>query len=219
LPGLTPEGLSCKNYLVGATTKLQKIQLKETNSCQKSLDAAKIALPDTAKKCKDADRKGKREKAVLKFQSPLFVGKACLGGSADELDGCGTTAGEFAGCVPDAVHDVNERFAIAAYPDLRCGDAKRIGEECDDGNLLNGDGCADDCTCEGVCGDGVLNPLAVCGELCDDGNSTNGDGCDVNCTPSGCGNQIVAPGEQCERAGDCMAGEVCDEMCLCVPGQ
>jgi large repetitive protein len=27
-----------------------------------------------------------------------------------------------------------------------CGDGRQVGEPCDDGNLLNGDGCSSNCT-------------------------------------------------------------------------
>ena len=60
-----------------------------------------------------------------------------------------------------------------------CGDGiLDPGEECDDGNNVDGDGCSADCTIEGFCGDGVLDP----GEECDDGNNVDGDGCSANCT-------------------------------------
>jgi cysteine-rich repeat protein len=50
------------------------------------------------------------------------------------------------------------------------------GEECDDGNLIPGDGCSPVCKLE-VCGNSILDP----GEECDDGNTNNGDGCDEFC--------------------------------------
>ena len=50
-------------------------------------------------------------------------------------------------------------------------------EECDDGNLTNGDGCSDSCLLEQICGDGVVQSP----EECDDGNLTNGDGCSDLC--------------------------------------
>jgi len=63
-----------------------------------------------------------------------------------------------------------------------CGDGVlQAGEECDDGNTADGDGCSATCTTEavaGVCGDGTLNT----GEECDDGNTTDGDGCSATCT-------------------------------------
>jgi cysteine-rich repeat protein len=60
-----------------------------------------------------------------------------------------------------------------------CGDGllnHLAGEECDDGNRTNGDGCSAQCKLE-LCGNNKMDP----GEGCDDGNRTNGDGCDAFC--------------------------------------
>lgn len=72
------------------------------------------------------------------------------------------------------------------------------GEECDDGNEEDGDGCSASCvveicktddncpggscdrasgSCGYTCGDGSTGP----GESCDDGNTEPGDGCDASC--------------------------------------
>ena len=64
-----------------------------------------------------------------------------------------------------------------------CGDGIKQGnEECDDGNLINGDGCSSICKSEivqqeGICGDGIK----IGNEQCDDGNLINGDGCSSTC--------------------------------------
>ena len=59
-----------------------------------------------------------------------------------------------------------------------CGDGiANIGEACDDGNLIDGDGCQSDCTLTPVCGNGLVEQ----GEECDDGNDKDGDGCDSVC--------------------------------------
>jgi cysteine-rich repeat protein len=59
-----------------------------------------------------------------------------------------------------------------------CGNqAVNQGEECDDGNRRDGDGCDRFCRVE-ECGDGVWNA----GEECDDGNTTVDDGCTGGCT-------------------------------------
>lgn len=53
-------------------------------------------------------------------------------------------------------------------------------EQCDDGNLINGDGCSSVCLTETVvpvCGNSTLET----GESCDDDNSASGDGCSVLC--------------------------------------
>lgn len=71
-------------------------------------------------------------------------------------------------------------------PVCECGDGIHqpiCGEQCDDGNSVNGDGCNNDCRIfslpptESVCGDGVVSGL----EQCDDGNNMPGDGCDPYC--------------------------------------
>ena len=66
-----------------------------------------------------------------------------------------------------------------------CGDGQQgPGEQCDDGNTQDGDGCSSTCQIEGgpfVCGDGHLDP----GEQCDDGNTQDGDGCSSQCQIEG----------------------------------
>ncbi|MCD6499367.1 MAG: hypothetical protein J7M25_13835, partial [Deltaproteobacteria bacterium] len=51
-------------------------------------------------------------------------------------------------------------------------------EECDDGNVADGDGCSSQCKLETDCGNGVKEGV----EECDDGNVQNGDGCSDHCT-------------------------------------
>lgn len=72
-----------------------------------------------------------------------------------------------------------------------CGNGVLTGiEECDDGNLVVGDGCNSLCSiengficpvanlpCEGICGDGLVKGA----ETCDDGNTANDDGCSSTC--------------------------------------
>ncbi len=72
-----------------------------------------------------------------------------------------------------------------------CGDGiLGMGEACDDGNMVSGDGCSASCEvedgyacmgepsmCEPLCGNGTLDA----GEACDDGNMVSGDGCSAVC--------------------------------------
>ncbi len=90
-----------------------------------------------------------------------------------------------------------------------CGDGivNQAGEECDDGNLVDDDGCDHNCT-PTVCGNGVVTS----DEICDDGNLLDGDGCDFNCTPTACGNGVVTTGEQCDD-GNSVNGDTCDTNC------
>ncbi|MCP6769168.1 DUF4215 domain-containing protein, partial [Klebsiella pneumoniae] len=85
----------------------------------------------------------------------------------------------------------------------RCGDGvQNPGEQCDDGNRADGDGCTSFCVIE-RCGDFIVNHGT---EGCDDGNTVSGDGCSSTCHPegcgaspcqtTGCGNGIVEAGEQ-----------------------
>ena len=63
-----------------------------------------------------------------------------------------------------------------------CGNGVvEAGEQCDDGNLVAGDGCSASCRLE-VCGNGIRDA----GEQCDDGNTVSGDGCSAGCRLEGC---------------------------------
>ena len=63
----------------------------------------------------------------------------------------------------------------------RCGNGVvGAGEQCDDGNTVNGDACDDNCTTP-RCGNGIVDP----GEQCDDGNTVNGDACNNSCVLTG----------------------------------
>ncbi len=75
-----------------------------------------------------------------------------------------------------------------------CGNgAIEVGEACDDGNLIPGDGCEPDCQVGAVlCGNAVLDP----GEGCDDANSDPDDGCSSSCL-SECGYLCLTLGEPC----------------------
>lgn len=59
-----------------------------------------------------------------------------------------------------------------------CGDGiVQAPEACDDGNIIQGDGCNPSCEIESQCGNGIWEE----GEQCDDGNLTVDDGCDNRC--------------------------------------
>lgn len=71
------------------------------------------------------------------------------------------------------------------------------GEQCDDGNSINGDGCDSNCTLTG-CGNGIVSA----GEQCDDGNQNSCDGCSSACQ--------IEPGFRC---GDGLLNTICGEQC------
>ncbi|MFA6522434.1 MAG: IPT/TIG domain-containing protein [Patescibacteria group bacterium] len=113
-----------------------------------------------------------------------------------------------------------------------CGNAVlETGEECDDKNVVPGDGCSANCLREGLlpgatCGDGVLDRDDIgAGEDCDDKNTISGDGCSATCLNEGssasggtCGNNDVgytedSGGEDCDD-GNKKNGDGCSSKCL-----
>ena len=101
-----------------------------------------------------------------------------------------------------------------------CGDFNVTGfEECDDGNLVNGDGCSDICLIEDydddMCGDGILFNGS---EECDDGNLINFDGCSSTCDNetydnSYCGDGILfLANESCDD-GNLIDFDGCSSTC------
>jgi uncharacterized delta-60 repeat protein len=70
---------------------------------------------------------------------------------------------------------------LVRYIATDCGNGVfDAAEQCEDGNLINGDGCDANCTAT-ACGNGIVTT----GELCDDGNLTGGDGCSATCNYGG----------------------------------
>ncbi|MDH3685467.1 MAG: DUF4215 domain-containing protein, partial [Myxococcales bacterium] len=93
-----------------------------------------------------------------------------------------------------------------------CGNGlEELGEACDDGNTIDGDGCSSECFVDGpVCGDGIPEGA----ETCDDGNTIDGDGCSSECFVDGpvCGDGILEGAETCDD-GNTTSGDGCDEVC------
>lgn len=115
---------------------------------------------------------------------------------------------------------------------VRCGDATRgRGEECDDGNEEDGDGCSARCeiepgwacreeelngqsTCAQTCGDGLIDEL----EECDDGSSnsdTAPDACRTTCVRAHCSDGVLDSGEECDdgEGNDDEAPNACRTTC------
>lgn len=88
------------------------------------------------------------------------------------------------------------------------------GEECDDGGIINGDGCSDVCLTEVqavVCGDGIK----AISEECDNGanNSDNG-ACTTECTLAKCGDGLLQNGvEMCDAGKDNSNNGACTLDC------
>lgn len=109
-----------------------------------------------------------------------------------------------------------------------CGNkTKEVGEACDDGNIVNGDGCNRICQIEAdyecpnvgepciyvaKCGDGRV----ASNEICDDGEGTpvDGDGCSADCKTIEDGWECRVPGRPCvPKCGDgnIIGSEKCDD--------
>jgi len=150
-------------------------------------------------------------------------GEGCDDGNTDDGDGCSAECKLEAGwgCIGEpsdcTLNCGNGRIDTA----LNANGVEVAAEECDDGNLDNGDGCSATCALES-CGDGDLDP----GETCDDANYTAGDGCSKECqTEPGyvctdepsectfvCGNSTFEAGETCDD-GNLVEGDGCNAVC------
>jgi MYXO-CTERM domain-containing protein len=84
------------------------------------------------------------------------------------------------------------------------------GEECDDGNLVDGDGCTKACVKE-VCGDGVDNNSDA--EECDDGNELDTDTCVSGCKLAACGDAFVQDGVEACDDGNQVDDDACSNTC------
>ncbi len=95
-----------------------------------------------------------------------------------------------------------------------CGDdVLQLGEQCDDGNSEDCDGCSATCVVEDGCGDGSL----CAAEECDDGGVAGCDGCSPECVLEDgwqCGDGVL--NEECREECD-PPGDLCTDHCLRVP--
>jgi cysteine-rich repeat protein len=121
--------------------------------------------------------------------------KACKGITGPEVGSC---AG-LPGCVVDAAAATGQALARAIYGGAVCGNGVReVGEQCDDANTDDTDGCNSLCQ-TAKCGNAIVEP----GEECDDGNRDTADACLPNCKAATCGDGFVATGiEECDPGGD-----------------
>lgn len=167
---------------------------------------------------------------VLCGNGQFDLGEECEDGNRRDGDGCSSLCrGEFCGdgvtqplrgeqCdgddVPPGPNGEAQRCENCQI--VRCGNGSvqiEVGEECDDGNRIDGDGCSQFCRIE-RCGDfQIITP-----ENCDDGNRISGDGCNSECRQEFCGDGVVQPrlGELCDDdSADCQG---CIASRACVDG-
>jgi len=148
----------------------------------------------------------------LYSSTPLALIHAGLWAVTLVLGGCTKPASETcsSGIVCPIESTCAQNGEICIYDD--CGDGQvQPGEQCDDGNKTNGDGCSADCLSTERCGDGFVNEAA--GEACDDGNTVGNDGCSADCTSAEeCGNGVKDPNEICDD-GNTEDGDGCRSDC------
>jgi cysteine-rich repeat protein len=162
------------------------------------------------------------ECSVGGLDCPCTAGGACDAGLVCEMDVCvldGSEGYESDGDGDGDPGDGDPSGDGDGDPPPNCGDTvvdHDEGEQCDDGNTQDGDGCSSTCQVEvgGACGNGTLEPGND--EECDDGNTQDGDGCSSNCQfePLGasCGDAIVDAGEVCDD-GNTQNGDGCNPTC------
>jgi cysteine-rich repeat protein len=89
------------------------------------------------------------------------------------------------------------------------------GEECDDGNKVDDDGCSRSCI-RARCGDGIVRQDLVEGsqgfEACDDGNDVDADDCSTTCRLPRCGDGLLQTGEECDD-GNATTADACTASC------
>jgi fibro-slime domain-containing protein len=144
-------------------------------------------------------------------------------------DGTGQTRGDGGKNAPPPILGDGDAGTTPIDPPVPCGDgALNIGEDCDDGNTIAGDGCSQCMVDMGwicpppgticlakLCGDGIIAGKGALGEECDDKNRLNMDGCDSDCKieegwvcsltechETACGDGKVEGKESCEDGND-----------------
>jgi cysteine-rich repeat protein len=163
------------------------------------------------------------------------VYEGCDDGNLEADDGCSPFCYREDGwrCTSETEHGTSSCIRV-------CGDGVKLpclSEECDDGNLIDGDGCNRVCDVEPGfactngptvcyrCGDGQVDPV----EQCDQG-SGDSPGCDATCfvapgwacegEPSVCtylcGNGVRDEGEECDDTG-LTGGDGCSPACTIEP--
>jgi cysteine-rich repeat protein len=97
-----------------------------------------------------------------------------------------------------------------------CGNKKvETGEECDDGNNVEADGCEPDCTVsKDTDSDGIYDPVDNCPDVSnEDQTDTDEDGIGDECDAPDCGNTVIETGEECDDGND-IKGDGCEPGCM-----
>jgi MYXO-CTERM domain-containing protein len=158
----------------------------------------------------------------------LELGQTCNGSSTDCDTGFCDQAGNVCACDEDSDCPSDTLCNTGATPNvcvpLGCGnDVLEADEACDDGNMLDGDGCSAaclielglPCTMNTSCNTGLCDGT-VC--ACDqDSDCAAGEVCNTNadpnaCVMAGCGNGVLEVTEGCDD-GNTLPGDGCNATC------
>jgi cysteine-rich repeat protein len=133
--------------------------------------------------------------------------EACDDGNNRNRDGCSS------GCELESARGTPSNSSTPAFQPIpvgrntSCGNGLvEGGEECDDGNTRNGDGCSDRCAQEprllvpadAVCGNGITEDREAC-DLGSGNSDVNPDTCRTNCQYPTCGDFVFDEGEDCDN--------------------
>ena len=122
----------------------------------------------------------------LQCMSGLCVNGACAGCRTSQECSPGTQCinGSCSLCAANIQCDSN----VCRNGECVLGESNTCGnkilettEQCEDGNMRNGDGCSINCRLEPEVSDRCGDRIQIAGEECDDGNSRDFDGCNSSC--------------------------------------
>jgi cysteine-rich repeat protein len=184
---------------------------------QQQIDGLKVQIDNIEQTTGEQGPKGdKGDQGEQGPQGPQGIQGVAGDDGDDGADGVDSTDGEACDSCTNILSALCDHIATTddVVPDLcmTCGNGdQEYTEECDDGNVEDGDGCSSECYNE-ICGDGVVNV----GEECDDGNNIEFDGCDNDCTFTvatfECLNQCTIEGGEAEGLCD-YAQDERDQTC------
>lgn len=178
---------SCRAVVGKKQAQHLGVLLKERVKCQAAEEFAGATDTDWCALVNPQNKVGK-----IRAKGERSVRRRCGSGQAPETPAnCACETGSLDGysgiddadCLAYCVFEESDAAGSGLFETfyslvVTCGDGYQApDEECDDGNLIDGDGCDSNCT-PTACG----NAVVTAGEACDDGNLSDGDGCDSNCT-------------------------------------
>ncbi len=192
----------------------ETVNLTLSNPTEASLETYSIATltikeDETAATCGNS---------VVEFTEACDNGTDVDGDCCNDLtcqfDPIDTSCDDHNTCSPIETDQCND-VGVCVGSGSTCGnnilDDVECGEQCDDNNLVNGDGCSATCQIE-FCGDGSINNDDA--EQCDDGNTKDNDGCSPTCKIEICGDGVVnnKGNELCDD-GNAAGGDGCSATC------